>query len=338
VENRSLAGYGQLTYSITEKLSFTAGLRRTVERRRVQKWISYDTAGLAGAVPGLAGDRRFFFDRSERFGNWSPLANLAYRLSDAALVYARFSRGFKGGGFNGRAMSSTDPLSTQKIDDEKLTSYEMGLKSQWLDKRLTLNVTGFHSIYEDIQLTVVGADRVTQQIQTFVVNAGTAEIDGAEIELRARSDFGLDFGTSLGITHARYTEFDPIDPAASSNGDPEDNRLPNTPTYTLHFGVGYTWPVGRASTLRLHADWTHIGSSGTDAADSRILRKGKHGELDATLTWMLSNGKTELVVFGNNLLNREYVANGIDFADSFGHATRFYAAPRTYGLELRRQF
>jgi iron complex outermembrane receptor protein len=185
---------------------------------------------------------------------------------------------------------------------------------------------------------VVGADRVTQQIQTFVVNAGEAEINGAEIELLARSDFGLDFATSLGITHARYTEFDPIDPSASSNGDPKDRRLPNTPTYTLHFGLGYTRPIGRSSALRLHADWTHIGSSGTDVADSRILRKGKHGELAATLTWMLANGKTEVALFGNNLLDREYVANGIDFADSFGHATRFYAAPRTYGIELRRQF
>ena len=53
---------------------------------------------------------------------------------------------------------------------------------------------------------------------------------------------------------------------------------------------------------------------------------------------MLPDRKTELALFGNNLLNRSYVVNGIDFAASFGHATRFFSAPRTYGVELRRRF
>jgi iron complex outermembrane receptor protein len=110
------------------------------------------------------------------------------------------------------------------------------------------------------------------------------------------------------------------------------------PTYTMRFGVGYRLPLGGLADVRLRADWRHTGRSSTDAADARILRKGKHGVLDASFTWMLPDGKTELALFGSNLLNREYFENGIDFGDSFGHATRFYAAPRTYGMELRRLF
>ena len=336
VNNTSYAGYAQLSYDVNDALSVTTGLRRTVEKRRIQNLIRYDTTGLAGAVPGLAGDRNFFFDSTERFGDWSPMANVSFKASEDSLFYANWSRGFKSGGFNGRAMSNTDDRSTQKIDDEKLTAYEVGFKSKWFENRLIFNVAGFYNIYEDIQLTIVGADATTNQIQVFVVNAGEAEIKGAEVELRALPFAGLELTSSVGITNARYTEFDSIDP--TSTEDQKDNQLPNAPTYTMNFGAGYMLPIGSLGDLRLRTDWTHIGRSGTDVADSRILRKGKHGELDATLTWLVADGLTEVALFGNNLLNREYFTNGINFADSFGHATRFYSAPRTYGIELRRRF
>ena len=90
--------------------------------------------------------------------------------------------------------------------------------------------------------------------------------------------------------------------------------------------------------MRLRADWTHIGRSGTDVVDSRLLRKGKHGELDAQLGWMMSDGLTEVVLFANNLLDREYLVNGVNLGASFGNAVLLYNPPRTYGVEVRRSF
>jgi iron complex outermembrane recepter protein len=72
--------------------------------------------------------------------------------------------------------------------------------------------------------------------------------------------------------------------------------------------------------------------------DSPLLRKGKNGELDASVTLALADGRTEVVVFGNNLLNREYFTNGVNLGDSLGIAYRFFNDPRTYGIEIRRQF
>jgi outer membrane receptor protein involved in Fe transport len=328
VNNLSYAGYAQGTYDLTPRLALTTGLRFTHERKRVETNITAVTSGLVGSNLVRAGVQDFSFDRSERFTSFSPMLNLSFQATDDALVYGTYSRGFKSGGFNGRAVSD---IQTGKVDDEELTAYEVGLKSSLLDDRLVFNVAAFWNIYEDIQLTIpMGANA---QFQAIDVNAGEADIRGAEIEARARVLPNLELSTAIGITNARYTEFDdPDDPQA------DDRRLPNTPNYTLNFTLGYQLPLGDLGDVRMRTSYTHRGKSGTDVADSEVLRRGKNGLLEAQVAFALADGKTEVVLFGNNLLDREFVINGINFDESFGHAVRFYNDPRTYGLEIRRQF
>jgi iron complex outermembrane recepter protein len=342
VDNYSYAAYGQGTYDLTDRLSFTLGARLTSERKRIERNIVCQGPDLASGSRCPAPQAElFFFDGSTRSKDVSPIGTLKYELSDAAQVYATWSRGFKSGGFNGRANSAS---LVDNVDDEKLTSYEVGFKSLFLDNRIRLNGAFFYSVYEDIQLSIPRGNPLTNQFETVVTNAGGAEIKGAELELRAIPFPGLELSSGLGVTNARYTEFDdlpsvsgsPLDPMIPDN--PEDRLLVGTPTYTMNFVASYQFPIGSLGDLRARTDWTHTGRSGTDVVDSRILRKGKHGELDAQLAWMLNDGVTELVVFGSNLLDREYVVNGINLGASFGSAVLLYNAPRTYGLELRRSF
>ncbi len=332
VNNQGVAAYGQGTYALTDRLGATLGLRVTHERKRVRRDVVCQGAGLTTSGLCLTpGQQLFAFEGSTRPKDVSPIATLKYELTDAAQVYATWTRGFKSGGFNGRA---TNASLTRAIDDEQLTSYELGFKSLFADNRLRINGAVFYNVYEDIQLSIPRIDGL------LLVNAGRAEIRGAELEVRAIALPGLELSSTLGVTNGRYTEFDhatdPTDPALPEN--PEDRALLGTPTYTMNFGASYQLPLGRFGDLRARTDWTHVGRSGTDVVDSRILRKGKHGELDAQLGWMMPDGLTEVVLFGSNLLDREYVANGIDFGGSFGHAALLYNAPRTYGMELRRAF
>ena len=332
VNNEGVAAYGQGTYALTDRLGATLGLRVTRERKRVRRDVVCQGVGLttSGLCMG-AGQQLFGFEGSTRPKDVSPIATLKYELTDDAQVYASWARGFKSGGFNGRA---TNTSLTRAIDDEQLTSYELGFKTLFADNRLRLNGAVFYNIYEDIQLSIPRIDGL------LLVNAGRAEIRGAELELRAIALPGLELSSTFGVTNGRYTEFDqtadPTDPMIAEN--PEDRLLLGTPTYTMNFGASYQLPLGRLGDLRARADWTHVGRGGTDVLDSRVLRKGKHGELDAQLGFMMPDGLTEVVLFGNNLLDREYVVNGIDFGASFGHAALLYNAPRTFGLELRRAF
>jgi outer membrane receptor protein involved in Fe transport len=75
-----------------------------------------------------------------------------------------------------------------------------------------------------------------------------------------------------------------------------------------------------------------------DAADSRSIRSDKYGLLDARMALMLPDGKTQITLFGTNLLDRVYFNNGFDASDTVGLAVRFIGPPRRYGVELSREF
>jgi outer membrane receptor protein involved in Fe transport len=328
VKNSGYAGYTQGTFDVTDALSLTVGARLTQESKRVRSRVVAVTAGFVGADIRRAGEIDFEFERTDRFKDISPLVNLSYQLSDDAMVYTTFSRGFKSGGFNGRA---NDPALTNGIADEKLISYELGFKSAFFDRRLTVNGATYFSKYQDIQLTI--PQGLNGQASIAVLNAGQAEIKGGELEFVARVLPNLELSGSVGIINSDYTDFED-----GNNLQAKERRLLATPNYTGNASALYTIPLGSLGDMRLRTEWTHRGASGTDVVESELLRKGKNGELDASVTFALADGKTEFVVFGNNLLNREYFTNGVNLGDSLGIAYRFFNDPRTYGIEIRRSF
>ena len=118
--NLSYAAYGQFTYDITERLHFSAGLRRSQEKKE----FDTDVSTLFLGIPTLSAHER------ERFSNWSPMANLKYDLTDDSIVYFTWSRGWKSGGFNGGAFIP-EQLEAFQEEDEK--SMELGYKGTFFD-------------------------------------------------------------------------------------------------------------------------------------------------------------------------------------------------------------
>jgi iron complex outermembrane receptor protein len=326
VDNFGWAAYSQGTYDLTDQLSLTVGARLTQERKRVSNEIFAVTGGFVGARVRRPGELDFGYESASRFKDISPLANLSYQINDDAMVYTTFSKGFKSGGFNGRA---NDPSLTNEIADEKLTNYEVGFKSTFFDNTMRVNGAAYWAIYRDIQLTIPRG--INGQAAIQVLNAGEAAIKGAELEMLAQLPLGLELNTSAGVINSRYTEFD--DP---NNAFAKDRRLLATPNYTGNVGLGYSLPS--FCDMRMYTEWSYRGASGTDVVDSQELRKDKSGELDANITLAFKDGLTEISLFGNNLLNREYFVNGVNLSDSLGIAYRFYNDPRTYGIEVRRRF
>jgi iron complex outermembrane receptor protein len=327
-ESTSFAIFGQSTYDITDKLSATAGLRFTVEKKLVHNQIVAQTDGVIGGNARQAGETDFEFSRTTRFNDFSPMANLSYQATDDLFFYTTYSRAFKSGGFNGRANL---PVLADEIGDENLTAYEIGMKSKWFDNRLVVNMAGYFNRYKDIQLTIPAGGASQAVIQ--ILNVGQNDIKGGELEIVAVPLPGLQLTATAGMINARYVKFD--DP---TNKLAKDRRLPASPTYTYNFGAGYEFPIGSMGDLRLHAEWAARGQSATDVVNTPQLNRGKSGELAAQITWAMSDGVTEIGLFGKNLLDRTYFINGVSLDASIGHAYRFYNEPRQYGIELRRQF
>jgi iron complex outermembrane receptor protein len=269
------------------------------------------------------------FEKSMRIGKWTPTLSLAYVFNENLTVYANHSRGFKSGGFNGRLQG--DANERIEYDPEILSSYEVGFKSDWFDRRLVLNAAYFHSDYKDIQLPNV---QITNGGRGSVVvdNAGRASINGMDLQITAVPISGLTLRGTLGITAGRYEKFDGM----LQNGQPFSNkRLIGAPTYSGTVTAIYAMQVGSFGDLSSRITWSHQGQKASDSVDFRATHVDKYGTLGAGLTLDLPDGKTQIALNGANLLNREYFVTGINAGD---RALRFFAPPRTYSLELRREF
>ena len=171
----SYAAYAQGSFAFNDQLSGILGLRYT----RDEKDFTVQSLRLRTPIELLP--------YSEQSGSWTDTSfrtGLDFRWTDDVLVYFSVAEGFKSGGFNGRARNVGE---LEGYDPETILSYEIGMKSEWLDHRLRLNLAAFYSDYEDVQLTEQHVDPATL-LQTIVTqNAGDAEIKGFEVELEAMS-------------------------------------------------------------------------------------------------------------------------------------------------------
>jgi len=203
----------------------------------------------------------------------------------------------------------------------------------------------FYGLYDDIQRSILSSGN--GQFASRVANAGKAVIQGAEFEVRAAPFAGLDLRVGLGFTDADYRQYDDVMAGPFVNGvqtfiplDRDDEEFYNTPNFTGAFSVGYTlFDVVGLGDLTTRVNWYHQNEIDyAPGSPIHSLRQGAYGLLSGQIVMALGDGKTEIGVFGDNLLNRRYLNGGISFEDGFALSDAYYGAPRTYGIEVRRRF
>lgn len=213
----SYSVFGAVTWHITDRLDVGAGLRGSRVDKEYIRNISYGTAtqdygGLTpvpdvfqpfvGAVFGTpAGVNRG--DRSD--DAWMPSAKIQYRLNPDAMVYASYARGFKAGGFNGADVSGV--AENLPFDSEHVDAYEIGLKSEWFDRRVLVNVAVFQSDYKDLQ---VATDEVRTDgtILNLVTNAAESRSKGVELETQWVALEDLRLSVNLTYLDSSYVRYD----------------------------------------------------------------------------------------------------------------------------------
>lgn len=317
--NKSAAAFAQGTYHITNDLSITGGIRYT-----------HDKKHLTQRAPFVR-DLKTSFERV----NYAVSAN--WQATPDMLVYARTASGYKAGGFNARSVNSG-------FDPESLTSYEIGIKSDWLDRRLRFNATGFYATHSDVQLQQFQAG--SGGASSVTVNAGKARYWGIEAELTAKPVEVLTLGANLGYTDRKYRQFLILDPITNQEVDVKD---------TAKFVVGASttisawvqWDVAEFNFGRLSVRgdydyrskvYYHPSLVGTPY-NEEIAGKPRHifnGRIALT-DIELKGAQAELSLWGKNILNKKYRLYGIDFG-GMGYAGNTYADPATYGVDFRLKF
>ena len=315
----SYALFAQGSYSLTDKLSVTAGIRWTSETKDLDVETFFGPYQLVDETVDAT------------FSAFSPKVSIEYQANDDMMVYASVGRGFRSGGFNGRPFSPNDLF---PFDEETTTAYEVGLKSDFLDRRLRLNVAGFYTDYKDIQLTATTQNDLGQFI-VLTANAGKAEIYGIEVEVQAMPLDGLFVYGGLG-----YADNGNLDPQTGFTFDTSAGRnLPGASEWTLSVGGDYRFAVAEGWTAMVGADYAWRSEYDHQASNqTETVREDGYGLLNARLSVGPDDESWKLTFYGKNLTDEVYRVYGQDSMSSQGVAVVWFGPTREYGVTLGFNF
>jgi iron complex outermembrane receptor protein len=336
-KSESMAGFAQATYRLSDDLRITGGLRYTIDEKKV---VRSKHSNLLLFFGGGNPDVVDLCDKRPESKKWYALTGTAgvdYDIADRTMLYAKYSKGYKAGGFNpGECNGAFNP--------EKLDAFEGGLKSVFGDGQFSANVAGFYYDYSDIQFTtfVPGASSIK--------NAGAAELYGVEIEFQAYPEAipGFSVDGSVSWIHSEYTEGNPdradglfYDVTNRDLLDIRGNQLIRSPEWKLSVGAQYVAEMGDSGslTLRGEAAWTdtiYNDIFNGEATYQEATVQPSYWMLNARAIWEMEDGKYSVQLFGENLSNEYYAVNRVAFntPTTLVSVGGQYAAPRTFGIRV----
>ena len=313
VTTDSLSEYAQATVEFLPKTHLTVGLRHTLDKNHLKaSQIDFGNRVLSSS------------DVKKNFENMSYRAAIDHQFSSRAMVYASYNRGFKAGLFN-----TTNARGTF-AGPETLDAYEVGAKTELLDRRLRFNVAAYHYDYNGLQLPVV----VPGGTQT--INAAKAKIDGVDIETIAKPFRGVTLTAGLSrLFTAKYTSFPngPLFiPTATGNSqvaaDLSDKRMIRSPKFSGNVGVDYAFETAVGE---FGANATYYYTSGFYWTPDDVFEEPSHGLLNLQVQWTNPDARYKVQLWARNATNKEYL-NYLGVS-SLGTVTS-PGEPRTYGISV----
>lgn len=336
------AVFGEVSYEFNERWTGTLGLRyyeEDVRLKNTRYGIFEDPFNPATWNTDLAP-----LDDTSSVNVVTPKLSLSYAVSDEMMLYGLYAEGFRKGGVN--VTLAVDFGAPQSYDNELVKSYEVGMKSSWLDNRMTINAAAFYNDWTDKQAPSSILHPVTGLPQDFVDNIGEAHTAGVEIEILALVAEGLEVSIGGNYVEAEIdtetTYFsDQIlrdDPLANNlTTAPSGTRLAYTPEHSVHISAEYQWPVTAALTGKVRALVASRGDSFNSLGEEPVGYSDAYTTAD--LSFALSGGLWEARLYCSNCTNTlGSPANDLDaVGDDIGRLF-FPIRPRTVGLRASLRF
>ena len=339
VTSTNLALFTQATYRFTEQLSLTGGLRYTWDdleftHTRAPGVNAFN--GLPATGPGVSGNPAGGTLASggngtntsagaTDTGNLSGRAVLQFEPTEDIMLYGSYTRGYKGPAFN-VFFNHTAPTNAIPIDEELSDSFEVGLKSQFWDRRVQFNLSAFMVEYEGFQAN--NFVLLNGAVVSNLTNAGTVKSEGFEADLVIAPVDGLNLRASAAYADAQVKEFNP-NPATNAPDARNGTQLPLAPKFVYTIGGDYTADLGGVQ-LYLNTDYRHTSRQFSDL--------GEQGPIDAFGIWNASVGfsdpddKFRVTFHARNLTDNSYVLLNV----SAGQRLQIPRdADRYFGVSLR---
>ena len=286
-------------------------------------------ATLGASPPGFP--VVFAIDRTDKA--FTPKFGIDYQITPDVFLYGSITRGFKSGGFNNAAVSAA----TAGFNPEKIWAYEAGIKTQFLDRRVRVNLTAFDYDYTNLQVR-----QFIRVGNAIISNAASARVKGIELETLVRPMPDVQLSGNLAYLDAHYGSFTaaPIAsaygylfPAGTISFNASGNRIENSPEWSGVAAIDYTPKIGNYR-FTAHFDYAYRGNTFYDPSNVEIASQQPYGLFNANVSIGPERG-IRLEAFVKNLTDKKYfvliAGNGLVPAGLSGD-------PRTYGVRIGFEF
>lgn len=348
----SYAAYAQATWRVTDELRITPGVRYTKEEKSgdftqvASGGLATTEAALITAKRGIARDQKYQAD----FSDSSPTGqlNIAYDLAEDKLVYLNWARGYKSGGINAAGIptdaAGNPSLVSATVQPEKSTTIEAGLKTQWLDRRLTANFAIYDTQVTDYQANVVDAG--PGALRGYLANIEKVSVRGFEFDSRAQLADNWSVYATYAYTDGEYDSFrngpPPLEELASGTSafDLSGRALPGVSKNAGSVGTEYSWGgvvsgvTGEwysAADLSFRSDWN------SDASVSKYLVVEGSTLINLRLGFRTDNG-TDVSLYARNAFDEDYLSFLSIQAGNSGAVYGHVGDPRNIGIRVKAEF
>lgn len=347
--SRSYAAFGEATWRVADRLNVTGGLRYTYE----DKDGSYESTvggGLATTDTALI-NRKLSILRSQSYtaavndGSASGRASVSYMATDDIMAYATYARGSKSGGINMSGLplnaANLPALATAVVRPEKNTTWEAGVKSAFLEKRLQVNIDAFQTTVRDFQTNVV--DTGPGALRGYLANIEKVRVKGIELDSAAVVTDHLTLRASSTWSDGRYISYVngpcPLEliAAATTVCNLSGRPLSALSRWVWSAGAEYAQGIrlaGYGGEAYLHVDVTGRNKFYGDPSDSKYTGIDGYTLVNASLGFRLG-GRWDLSVWVKNLFDKDHIQNLTIQAGNSGLILGTPSDPRLAGVTLR---
>lgn len=329
------AFFSEVEWTPIPRLRITGGLR----------WFDIDIDSQANVITAYIYNPGPGLGPLLKFGQKDTIykGNASFDITDDVMIYAQYAEGYRGGGANDQSPEQfTDVIIPAGFGSDSLENYELGLKTAWMERRLTFDVAAYDIEWSDIQ---VEQRATNSQGLSFAYrgNGGKARVKGLELSMSAFPTDGLSVNAGMTFTHARLLEDFPI-PANGRDGD----KIPNTPEFTAFLSARYEHPIidGRFTGF-VGGDWSYQGDTSnrfTSSTDMQARRLSAYDVLNLRAGIDTADGWEAILAVNNVFDADDIISYTFDFGFPPIPGVRFLPDnkvrpwPRQIALTFRKQF
>ena len=315
-KTKGFAAYAHLTYSFTDKLKLTGGLRYDYEEKKlilhdeykkepnpVQVFPSKTASTSANAI--------------------SPKANLSYLASDGITLYANYAKGFRPGGVNQYASTSNNYLT---FEPEYTNNYEIGIKTEWLKRRLRANFTAFYTHWKDQQQTLM-----TPEMR--IANIGEMYSRGLELELTGLLVKNLEIRYNFGLVNTKYNKLLLLDETGTNNVNYKGNKQVFTPDLSSALSVTYWGKISKNVGFFVLPEWKYLGKQYMTYYNDLVQNPFHLVNVNAGIKYKYY----EFKLWAKNIMDNRYIS--FAYANYRGNNSPILLGlPTTYGVSAKVSF